>query len=129
MIFAKMHISIFVNDFKSIVNFENDCQLNFTSLVFIFQIKVKTFLMINIKVFERVFVSRRYVKLYKFFIVRLQKSIKFKLTNNKLVFNIIHMIQIIFSLNNHINTCWCLMTNLNKYNIILNMSWLQKHDF
>ena len=42
--------------------------------------------------------------------------------------NIIYMIQIIFGLNNYIDICWCLMTNLNKYNIILNMLWLQKHD-
>ena len=121
-ILAKMHISILISDLKSIVNFENDYQLNFTSFVFIFQIKIKIFLMTNTKAFGRVFVNRKYVKLYKFFIVRLQKSIKFKLTNDKLVSNIIHMIQIIFNLNNHIDICWCLMTNLNKYDIILNMS-------
>ena len=128
-IFVKMHISIFVSDFKSIVNFENDRQLNFTSLVFIFQTKVKTFLMTNTKISERIFVNRKYIKLHKFFIVRLQKSIKFKLTNDKLVSNIIYMIQIIFSLNSHIDICWCLMTDLSKYNIILSMFWLQKHDF
>ena len=86
-----MHISILVNDFKSIVNFENDHQLNFTSLVFIFQIKVKIFLITNTKVFGRIFINRKYVKLYKFFIARLQKPIKLKLTNDKLMSNIIYM--------------------------------------
>ena len=128
-IFVEVHILIFVSDLKSITNFENDCQLNFTSLVYIFRIKVKIVLMIDTKASKWVFVNRKYVKFHKFFIVRLQKSIKLKLTNDKLISNIIHMIQITFNLNDHIDTCWCLITNLNKYDIILNMSWLQKHDF
>ena len=85
--------------------------------------------MIDTKVSRRSFVNRKYFKFYKFSIARLQKSIKLELTDDKLISNIIHMIQIIFNLNDHIDTCWCLITNLNKYNIILNMSWLQKHDF
>ena len=128
-IFIEMHISILVSDLKSIANFENDRQLNFTSLIYIFWIKIKITLMINTKALKQVFVNRKYVKFHKFFIARLQKFIKFKLTDDKLVSNIIHMIQIIFSLNDHIDTCWCLITNLNKYDIILNMFWLQKHDF
>ena len=120
-IFAKMHISSLVSDLKSIVNFKNNRQLNFTSFVFILQIKVKIFLMTNMKAFERIFINRKYVKLHEFFIAWLQKPIKLKLTNDKFMSNIIYMIQIIFNLNNHIDICWCLMTNLNKYNIILNM--------
>ena len=84
--------------------------------------------MIDTKVLRRAFVNRRYVKFHKFFIARLQKSIKLRLTNDKLILNIIHMTQLTFSLNDHIDTCWCLITNLNKYDIIVNMFWLQKHD-
>ena len=76
-----MHILIFINDFKSIANFENNYQLNLISLVYIFQIKVKVAFMIDTKVLKRTFVNRKYVKFYKFFIVRLQKSIKLRLTN------------------------------------------------
>ena len=99
-----MHILTFVNDLKSIANFENDYQLNFTSLVYISRIKIKIVLMIDMRTSRRVFVNRKYVKFHKFFIVQLQKSIKLKLTNDKLISNIIHMIQIIFNLNDHIDT-------------------------
>ena len=128
-IFVEMHILIFVNDFKLITNFENDRQLNFTSFIYIFRIRIKIVLMTDTKASEQIFVNRKYVKFYKFFIVRLQKFIKLKLTDDKLVLNIIYMIQITFNLNDHIDTCWCLITNLSKYDIILNMPWLQKHDF
>ena len=84
--------------------------------------------MIDTKVSRRAFVNRKYVKFYKFFIVRLQKLIKLRLTNDKLILNIIHITQLTFSLNDHIDTCWCLITNLSKYDIIINMFWLQKHD-
>ena len=121
-IFVEMYILIFVSNFKSIANFENDRQLNFTSFIYIFRIKVKIVLMIDTKVSKQIFINRKYVKFYKFFIVRLQKFIKFKLTDDKFVLIIIYMIQITFSLNDHINMCWCLITNLSKYDIILNIS-------
>ena len=123
-IFVEMHILIFVNDLKSIANFKNDRQLNFTSFIYISQIKIKIVLMIDTKILKWVFVNRKYVKFHKFSIARLQKFIKLKLTNNKFVLNIIYMIQITFNLNDHIDTCWCLITNLNKYDIILSISWL-----
>ena len=104
-IFVKMHILTFVNDFKSIINFKNNRQLNFTSFIYIFRIKVKIVLMIDTKASKRIFVNRKYVKFYKFFIVRLQKSIKLKLTDNKFISNIIYMIQITFNLNDHIDIC------------------------
>ena len=113
-ILVEVHILILVNDLKSIANFENDHQLNFISLVYTFQTKVKVAFMIDMKVSKRTFINRRYVKFYKFFIVRLQKSIKLRLTDDKLILNIIYMIQLTFSLNDHIDTCWCMITNLSK---------------
>ena len=70
-ILVEMYILILVSNLKSIINFENNYQLNFISLVYISQIKVKVAFMINTKVSKRTFINRRYVKLYKFFIVRL----------------------------------------------------------
>ena len=99
-----MYILTFVSDLKSIANLENNHQLNFTSLVYIFQIRVKVVFMINTKISERTFINRKYVKFHKFFIARLQKLIKLRLTNDKLISNIIHMIQLMFNLNDHINT-------------------------
>ena len=104
-ILVEMHISTFVSDLKSIANFENNHQLNFISLVYTFQTKVKVAFMIDTKVSKQTFVNRRYVKLHKFLIARLQKSIKLWLTNDKLILNIIYMIQLTFSLNDHIDTC------------------------
>ena len=43
-----MHILIIINDFELIANFKNNYQLNFISFVYIFRIKVKIVLMINI---------------------------------------------------------------------------------
>ena len=98
-----MHILILVNDFKLIINLENDHQLNFISFVYIFQIKIKVIFMIDTKVLKQTFINRRYVKFHKFLIARLQKSIKLRLTNDKLILNIIHIIQLTFSLNDHID--------------------------
>ena len=100
-----MHILIFVSDFKLITNFKNNCQLNFTLFVYIFRIKIKIVLMINTKASKRVSINRKYIKFYKFFIVRLQKFIKLKLTDNKFILNIIYIIQMIFNLNDYIDIC------------------------
>ena len=51
----------------------------------------------------------------------LQTSIMFHLIDNKLIFNVIHMVQIIIQMNNHINMIWVFIIDLNKYDIILNM--------
>ena len=127
-IFVKMHILILVSDLKLIANLENDHQLNFISFVYTFQIKVKVAFMINIKVSKQTFVNRKYVKFYKFLIARLRKLIKLRLTDNKLILNIFYMIQLTFNFNDHIDTCWYLITNLSKYNDIVNIFWLQEHD-
>ena len=48
-------------------------------------------LFINIKVFDKVFVNRKFVKLYKLSIILFQNFIKLCLTNNKFVSNIIYI--------------------------------------
>ena len=126
--FLKVHILILINDIKSITNFENNYQLKFISFVYIFQIKVKLVFIISTKILKQAFINRKYIKLHKFSIVRLQRSIKLWLINNKLLLNIIYMTYLIISLVDHINTYWCLITNLSKYNIIINIFWLPEYN-
>ncbi len=49
-------------------------------------------LLINIKVFDKLFVNRKFVKLYKLSIILLQNFIKLYLVNNKFTLNIIYII-------------------------------------
>ncbi len=60
-------------------------------------------LFINIKVFDKVFINRKFVKFYKFFVILLQNLIKLCLANNKFVLNIIYVAQIIVNLSEYIN--------------------------
>ena len=48
-------------------------------------------LLINIKVFNKVFVNKKFIKLYKFFIILFRNFIKLCLINNKFAFNIIYI--------------------------------------
>ncbi len=48
-------------------------------------------LLINIKVFNKVFINKKFVKLYKLSIMLLRNSIKLYLINNKFVSNIIYV--------------------------------------
>ena len=104
-ILAEVHISTLASDLKPIANPENGHQLDFTSLVYTPQTRVKAALMTDTGASGRAFVNRRYAKLHKFPTARLQKSIKLRLTDDKLVPNITHMTQLTFSLNGHIDTC------------------------
>jgi len=60
-------------------------------------------LLINIEVSNKVFVNKKFVKLYKFSIMLLQNFIKLRLVNNKFVSNIIYIAQAIINLNEHID--------------------------
>ncbi len=60
-------------------------------------------LLINIEVSNKVFVNKKFVKLYKFSIMLLQNFIKLRLVNNKFVSNIIYIAQVIINLNEHID--------------------------
>ncbi len=48
-------------------------------------------LFIDIKVFDKVFINKKFVKLYKLFTMLLRNFIKLRLINNKFVFNIIYV--------------------------------------
>jgi len=64
---------------------------------------IKTILFINIEVFNKVFVNKKFVKLYNFFFILLQNSIKLYLINNKFVSNIIYITQVTINLDKYIN--------------------------
>jgi len=49
-------------------------------------------LLINIKVFNKVFINKKFVKLYKLFIILFRNFIKLRLANNKFVSNIIYIV-------------------------------------
>ncbi len=49
-------------------------------------------LFINIKIFNRVFINKKFVKFSKFSIILFQNFIKLRLINNKFVSNIIYIV-------------------------------------
>jgi len=64
---------------------------------------IKAMLLVNIEAFNRVFVDKKFVKLYKLSIMLLQNSIKLRLAKNKFVSNIIYVVQVTIDLNNYID--------------------------
>ncbi len=49
-------------------------------------------LFINIEVFNKIFINKKFVKLYKLSIILFQNFIKLYLTNNKFASNIIYIV-------------------------------------
>ena len=74
------------------------------------------------------FVNDKFVRQHKLSTVALTKSIKLRLANNELASNITHMIQVKFSLAEHVTEAWSLITNLEQFDLILRMLWLEQHD-
>ena len=60
-------------------------------------------ILIDTNVFERNFVNVNFVKQHMLFTVKLRKSIKLRLTNNKSISNITHMMQVKVNLDTHID--------------------------
>ncbi len=48
-------------------------------------------LFINIEVFDKIFINKKFVKLYKFSIILFRNFIKLYLINNKFISNIIYI--------------------------------------
>ena len=100
----------------------NERQLNFIVKAHVQAEAIKVEILIDTKVFAKSFVNINFVKKHKLSIIELRKSIRFRLIDNKSIFNIIHMIQLKFNLEIHTNEIWCLVTKLEKYFFILDMS-------
>jgi len=52
---------------------------------------IKVILLINIEVFNKIFINKKFVKLYKLFIILFRNFIKLRLINNKFASNIIYI--------------------------------------
>ena len=64
---------------------------------------IKIILFINIKVFNKKFVNKKFVKFYKFSITLLQNSTKLYFANNKFASNITYIAQVTINLSKYIN--------------------------
>ena len=84
--------------------------------------------MIDTKVFVIEFVSFNFVKHHKLLIITLSKSMKLRLANNETTYQITRMTQIKIQSKNHFEKLWCMIAFINKFDVILNMSWLKQHD-
>jgi len=60
-------------------------------------------LFINIEIFNRAFINKKFVKLYKLSIMLLRNFIKLRLINNKFISNIIYIAQVIINFSKYIN--------------------------
>jgi len=83
----------------------NEQQLDFYAKIRINQIRVffnknyiKAILLIDIKAFNRIFVNKKFVKLYKLFTILLRNFIKLRLVNNKFALYITHIAQVTINL-------------------------------
>ena len=74
------------------------------------------------------FVKFNFVKYYKLSTITLINSIQLKLIDNDTTHQFTHMTQIKIQLNEHLEKFWCFITSINRFEIILDMSWLKNHD-
>ena len=105
----------------------NERQLDFQEKIETLTNARKASIMIDTEVSTFEFVNVNFVKQHKLNIMILVKFIKFRLADDKLISNIIRMTQVKFQLSEHVNEIWCLITTLNKFDLILDMSWLKQH--
>ena len=105
----------------------NERQLNFIVKAHVQVEAIKVEILINTRIFNKSFMNINFVKKHKFSTIELRNSIKLRLIDNKSTLNITHMSQLKFSLETHMNEIWCLVTKLEKYFLILSMSWLKEH--
>ena len=76
-----------LNDF-----FTNEKQLNFIAQIYTRIEIVKNSFLTNTSAFAQSFVNTNFVKQHKLLTIKLKKSIKLRLVDDKLVLNVIHMI-------------------------------------
>ena len=81
----------------------NERQLNFQEKVQTFSETNKASIMTDTEISASDFVNVNFVKRYKLNIVVFIKSIKLRLVDDKLVFNIIRMARVKFQLKKHVN--------------------------
>ena len=106
----------------------NEKQFDFIIKVHTFKKSRKVSLMTDTKASIHDFVKFNFVKYYKFSTIVLTNSIQFKLIDNDTTHQFTHMTQVKIQLNEHFEKFWCFIASINRFEIILNMSWLENHD-
>ena len=89
---------------------------------------IKAILIIDTKIFAKEFVYNKYIKKYKIFTLLITKKINFKLINNFIEHALTKIIIIKIRLKNYVKKISCLITSLNKFDLILDMFWVKKHN-
>ena len=84
--------------------------------------------MIDTKSFVIEFVNFNFVKHYKLLIITLSKSMTLRLANNETIHQITRMTQVKIQLKNHLEKLWYMIALIDKFDVILSMSWLKQHD-
>ena len=106
----------------------NDKQLDFIIKIHTFKKSRKISLMIDTKTSIHDFVKFNFVKYYKFSTIILINSIQFKLIDNDIIHQFTHMTQVKIQLNEYFEKFWCFIASINRFEVILDMSWLENHD-
>ena len=106
----------------------NEKQLDFIIKDHTFKKSRKVSLMIDTKTSTHDFVKFNFVKYYKLSTIILINSIQFKLIDNDTTHQFTHMTQVKIQLNEHLEKFWCFIASINRFEIILNMSWLENYD-
>ena len=93
-----------------------------------FKIFVLTF--IDIKVFVHFFMNKFFAQYHRFSLISLIYSRRFRDFDDQiaLIENIIHVVETIMILKDHIEILFFYVTNLNQYLIIMSLFWLRRHD-
>lgn len=89
---------------------------------------VKSKLLVDTGASGRAFVDRRFVKLHKLPTMALHNPIKLRLADDNYAPNISHAAQVMVNLHGHVESLWCLITELGQFAVILGMPWVQEHD-
>lgn len=126
---AEVRLSSIRSDGKPINDPAMGKQFDFQSIVHVNQkAQVKALLLADSGASGEAFVDKNFVRYHKLPMIRLYRPVKLRLADNKRVPNITHKVEITFSLGTHLTTVFAFVTDLGKYNIILGMPWLEKHD-
>ena len=120
--------SFFFNVILFFLSLAINHQLDFDAHVWTSNDLIKRNLMIDTKTFAKKFVKDKFVKRYRIFILFMSKKINFKLIDEFTKHALIKMTIIKIRLKNHVKKMFCLITSLNKFDVIFDMFWIEKHD-
>ena len=103
-------------------------QLDFDVRIWTSTNLIKALLMMNTNVSTIDFVNFKYVHKHKIFTMFMIKHVNLKLIDDFIEHALTRMIIIKVRLKNHVNEMLCFVTSLNKFDLILKMSWMKEHD-